>query len=108
MLPKEDSWREVMLPEMYPDQHQPVGRQLLQAARGVQEGGDPAGTGVSYHQVRAIEHMLPAGRPWREALLPGMYPGEHPLPLPLPGGEGKYESRVAQAPPPAHAVEVMR
>ena len=49
-------------------------RQLLQAARTVGEGGDPAGTGPGYYGVRAIEKVLPGGRPWRAALLPEMYP----------------------------------
>ena len=49
-------------------------RMLLQAARTVADGGDPPGVGASYYRLRAIEKTVSGGVPWRDALLPEMYP----------------------------------
>ncbi len=54
-------------------------RLLLQAIKTVGEGGDPPGVGTSYYQARAVERILPKHVPWREALLPEMYPGAEPV-----------------------------
>lgn len=43
-------------------------RMLLQAAKTVQEGGDPPGVSPSYYRIRAIERLLPNGVEWHEAL----------------------------------------
>ena len=49
-------------------------RMLLQAARTVADGGDPPGVSSSYYRVRAIEKVVLESTPWRDALLPEMYP----------------------------------
>ena len=54
-------------------------RLILQAIKTVEEGGDPVGTGTSYYQARAIERVLPRDVPWREPILPEMYPEAEPL-----------------------------
>lgn len=54
-------------------------RLILQAIKTVEEGGDPVGTGTSYYQARAIEKVLPRDVPWRERILPEMYPEAEPL-----------------------------
>ena len=51
-------------------------RMLLQAARTVADGGDPPGVNTSYYRARAIEKTVSNGVPWRDALLPEMYPSE--------------------------------
>jgi nitrite reductase/ring-hydroxylating ferredoxin subunit len=51
-------------------------RMLLQAARTVADGGDPPGVGSTYYRLRAIEKTVSSGVPWRDALLPEMYPGQ--------------------------------
>jgi hypothetical protein len=47
-------------------------RLLLEAVKTVETGGDPPGVGPSYYGLRPIEQIIPAERPWREALLPLM------------------------------------
>jgi len=47
---------------------------LLEAIETVESGGDPRGTGASYHEVRAVGRILPTGADWRKELLPAMYP----------------------------------
>ena len=47
---------------------------LLQAIETVSDGGDPPATGESYYNIRAIERILSKGIPWREGLLPDVYP----------------------------------
>jgi hypothetical protein len=54
-------------------------RLILQAIKTVEDGGDPVGTGTSYYQARAIERVLPRDVPWREPILPEMYPEAEPL-----------------------------
>jgi phenylpropionate dioxygenase-like ring-hydroxylating dioxygenase large terminal subunit len=49
-------------------------RLLIQAARAVEDGGDPPGTGPSYYGVRAIERVLPPDTDWRAALRAEIYP----------------------------------
>jgi hypothetical protein len=54
-------------------------RRLLQEAlRALMEGGTPRGVGDSYHNVRAMEKVLPEGA-WRPALVPEMDPREAQL-----------------------------
>jgi phenylpropionate dioxygenase-like ring-hydroxylating dioxygenase large terminal subunit len=57
-------------------------RLLLQAVRTVQDGGVPPGAGDSYYNIRAIEKVLPRDMPWREGVLPEMYPNQAP-PVPV-------------------------
>jgi hypothetical protein len=47
---------------------------LLQAAKTVEEGGDPVGANDAYHHIRAIERVLPPGADWRAILKPEIYP----------------------------------
>lgn len=54
-------------------------RLILQAIKTVEDGGDPVGIGTSYYQARAIERVLPRDVPWREPILPEMYPEAEPL-----------------------------
>ena len=54
-------------------------RLLLQAVKTTQEGGDPLGVGSSYYQARAIEKIFPKEMPWRDALLPEIYPEAEPV-----------------------------
>jgi phenylpropionate dioxygenase-like ring-hydroxylating dioxygenase large terminal subunit len=54
-------------------------RMLLQAVKTTQEGGDPLGVGSSYYQARAIEKIFPKEMPWRDALLPEIYPEAEPV-----------------------------
>jgi phthalate 4,5-dioxygenase oxygenase subunit len=50
-------------------------RKLLQRAiEVVSAGGDPAGTGPEYYEVRAAEAVLPKDSDWRKVLLPLMHP----------------------------------
>ena len=55
-------------------------RKLVQeAARDVAEGADPRGSrSTAYYAARAIEKVFDAKRPWREVLLPEMYPEDVP------------------------------
>ena len=55
-------------------------RKLVQeAARDVAEGADPRGSrSTAYYSARAIEKVFDAKRPWREVLLPEMYPEDVP------------------------------
>ena len=60
-------------------------RILLQAARTVEDGGDPPGLGTDIYGLRAIEKILPIDVHWRDApprgalqpapLQPGVHPG---------------------------------
>jgi len=45
-------------------------RQLLQAIKTVEEGGDPPGLGQSYYRLRAYETVLPKETPWFRAMEP--------------------------------------
>ncbi len=56
---------------------------LIEATRDVAEGGNPRGAlTTSYCNVRAIEKVFDAAIPWRDVLLPEMYPGEeHRFPV---------------------------
>ncbi|MBT5051315.1 MAG: Rieske 2Fe-2S domain-containing protein [Rhodospirillaceae bacterium] len=47
---------------------------LLEAVDVVEAGGDPRGTDASYHEVRAIERVLPGDADWKSVLRPLMYP----------------------------------
>ncbi len=47
---------------------------LADAVSTTQDGGDPPGASSSYYHLRAADAVLPAGRSWREALLPQMDP----------------------------------
>ena len=49
-------------------------RLLLDAVKTVQRGGSPPATDTSYYNLRAIDRIVPEGTPWRDALLPLMYP----------------------------------
>ncbi len=49
-------------------------RLLLEACDAVERGGDPRGTGSSFHELRAAEAVLGGNIDWRAALLPVMYP----------------------------------
>jgi phenylpropionate dioxygenase-like ring-hydroxylating dioxygenase large terminal subunit len=49
---------------------------LMKAARTVLEGGEPQGANSSYYHIRAIEKVFSAATPWREVLLPEMYPDQ--------------------------------
>ena len=48
-------------------------RLLLEAAKRVEDGGDPVGTGDGYYKIRGMEKMIEPGRDWRDELLPLMY-----------------------------------
>ena len=48
-------------------------RIMLQAARTVEDGGDPPGLGTDTYSLRAIEKILPAGVQWRDALYEELY-----------------------------------
>ena len=49
-------------------------RQLFDAVRTVEDGGDPAGTGDSYYRVAAVDRVISASSDFREALRDEMYP----------------------------------
>ncbi len=49
-------------------------RQLFDAVRTVEDGGDPAGTGDSYYRVAAVDRIISASSDFREALRGEMYP----------------------------------
>jgi nitrite reductase/ring-hydroxylating ferredoxin subunit len=49
-------------------------RLLSDAVRAVQKGEALVGTGTSYYNIRSAEKIFDAGIPWREVLLPEMYP----------------------------------
>ena len=49
-------------------------RQLFDAVRTVEDGGDPAGTGDSYYRVAAVDRVISASSDFREALRGEMYP----------------------------------
>jgi phthalate 4,5-dioxygenase len=52
-----------------------VARQLLlDAVRTIEDGGEPRGVAPTYYNVRAIEKIFPRDIPWRDELLPEMYP----------------------------------
>ncbi len=48
-------------------------RIMLEAARTVEDGGDPPGLGTDIHSLRAIEKILPVGVHWRDALYDELY-----------------------------------
>ena len=54
-------------------------RLLLQAIRLLQAGQDPPATDTSYYQLRAIERIIPDEVPWRDTILPLMYPAAEPV-----------------------------
>ena len=55
-------------------------RILTNAVRAVERGETPAGANTSYYNVRASEKIFARDIPWREVLLPEMYPeGERQL-----------------------------
>ncbi len=62
---------------------------LLEAVQTVEDGGDPRGTGSSYHEVRAAERTLPSSGDWRKELLPLMYPKSR-------GGKESHRSDAAK------------
>ena len=45
-------------------------RQLLEAIKTVQQGGDPPGLGSSYYRLRAYETVLPKDAPWFKSMEP--------------------------------------
>jgi phthalate 4,5-dioxygenase len=47
---------------------------LIEAARVVQDGAMPRGSGTSYYNVRANEKIFPRVKDWREVMLPEMHP----------------------------------
>jgi phenylpropionate dioxygenase-like ring-hydroxylating dioxygenase large terminal subunit len=47
---------------------------LVDAVRDVQQGSQPLGVAPTYYSIRATERIFDAGIPWRERLLPEMYP----------------------------------
>ena len=49
-------------------------RQLFDAVRTAEDGGDPAGTDDSYYRVAAVDRVIPASSDFREALRDEMYP----------------------------------
>jgi len=49
-------------------------RLLLQAVKTVQAGGSPPATDSSYHDIRAVERIIPDGAEWRDSMLSAMYP----------------------------------
>ena len=53
-------------------------RLLLDAARTVEDGGKPLGADESYYGIRAIERVFSREVPWRDVLLPEMYPDKQP------------------------------
>ncbi len=55
-------------------------RILTNAVRAVERGETPEGVGPSYYSIRASEKIFPRDIPWREVMLPEMYPeGETPM-----------------------------
>jgi phthalate 4,5-dioxygenase len=50
-------------------------RLLLDAVQDVSEGREPLGANDAYQHIRAIEKVFPRDLPWREVMLPEMYPG---------------------------------
>lgn len=53
-------------------------RLLLQAVRTVQAGGSPPATDTSYYTLRAVERIMAEDEPWRDVMLPLMYPASAP------------------------------
>jgi hypothetical protein len=51
-------------------------RLLLDAVNDVAEGRDPRGANDAYQGIRAVEKVFPRELPWRNVLLPEMYPEE--------------------------------
>ena len=49
-------------------------RLLIEAVKDVSEGRTPRGANDAYQDIRAIEKVFPRNLPWREVLLPEMYP----------------------------------
>jgi hypothetical protein len=47
---------------------------LTEAVRTVQDGAEPRGTSDSYFNVRACEKIFSKELPWRDVMLPEMYP----------------------------------
>jgi hypothetical protein len=47
---------------------------LTEAVRSVKEGDVPRGSQGSYHGIGATEKIFPREWPWRDVLLPEMYP----------------------------------
>jgi hypothetical protein len=56
-------------------------RLLLDAVKDVTEGRNPRGANDAYQDIRAIEKVFPRDLPWREVMLPEMYPGGEPAPV---------------------------
>jgi len=52
---------------------------LIKGVGAVEHGDDPPGVGPSYYDARAIEDLVPAGIPWRDALLDRIYPKGSPV-----------------------------
>jgi phenylpropionate dioxygenase-like ring-hydroxylating dioxygenase large terminal subunit len=53
-------------------------RLLLQAVKTVQDGGAPPAADTSYYTIRPTEKIIPDGEPWRDTILPLMYPAAQP------------------------------
>jgi hypothetical protein len=49
-------------------------RLLIEAAHTVEDGGSPLGANDSYYRIRAIERIFSKDVPWRDVMLPEMYP----------------------------------
>ena len=71
-------------------------RLLLQAARTVDDGGDPPGLGTSCYRVRSIEQVVPNEARWREVFHPLMYRDGQ-----VPAGSGVNGGIMPSPRPPA-------
>jgi hypothetical protein len=56
---------------------------LLEAVKDVEDGRNPRGANDAYQGIRAIEKVFARELPWRDVLLPEMYPGS-PTKAPAP------------------------
>jgi hypothetical protein len=54
---------------------------LLQAVKTVAAGGDPPGVAPTYYKLRALEHVLPPGANWFEAMQPRLFQTEPLQPI---------------------------
>ena len=52
-------------------------RMLLQAARSIEQGIDPPGTGTEYYNFRAIDKVLLPGVVWQNELKNEIYRAPH-------------------------------